>query len=67
MEYVTLDADLNVIITRMEMIELLNAKKKLEALENFDVGNWDWYGDAMYTAERVDSITVDGYIITENG
>ena len=34
-------------ISKKRYKELLKAERKLIALENAGVDNWDWYGDAM--------------------
>ncbi len=41
------ETDENITITKKEYEALLAAKRKLRALENAGVDNWEWYGDAM--------------------
>jgi hypothetical protein len=40
------------IITKEEYEQLQHSARKLTALENAGVDNWEWYGDAMEALEE---------------
>lgn len=39
-------------ITQEEYEQLIEARKKLNALEAAGVDNWEWYGDAMENIDK---------------
>ena len=43
-----------VFLSKKEYDSLIRALKKLSALENAGVDNWEWYGDVMATLEEED-------------
>lgn len=42
------------IIEEDELLDLLNSRNILTALEQGGVDNWEWYGDSLETLEELD-------------